>query len=353
MHRRDDTSGHFVTRLDDHTVLSASAALLRDLDPASPELVSRAAYDKGRQLPGHELALSSRTLTERFKRKAADVFKLSLAADDGVVRMLSVRERQRRRSPAAVEGIEDLSYVAGTLGARSLRPHEYQTERRRILSQDSRSWLHGGRLGRRLSTVAQVIKAVGGWDEALVAAGLEPRGPWERHHGLTGVELIHAFVEQAGYIPTRALALDFARIAGVAVERYTQGWNAYVDEWRRAQLRKGRWAPTVSPPPRSRPAFLAAPIPGAPAALQSRWDYEACVGALAIALGLLPPDRPTLGRDVYKRISKGRGDMPSHDTIRKVAARRGTTRDAMIAEAARRRTRFAQPASTHSASQAA
>ena len=65
--------------------------------------------------------------------------------------------------------------IALRLGTKSPTRDEYTHERAKMLAADAKRYMHGGQL--RLPTDAQAVHALGSWDAALRAAGLQTERP--------------------------------------------------------------------------------------------------------------------------------------------------------------------------------
>lgn len=225
-------------------------------DVEDPRAIAQRPWDRARE--EHELwrgAPPAKRVAERlglsWKRVLEAAF--SETRSQGVVLGQMTRDRAEDGWMTADFCVFALALVAQRLEAVTLRTHEYQAARDRILAEDARRWRHGRHL--RLPSVAQVQKVIESWDEALRLAGLSPLPPTPVHRAPTIIELLDRCHDEYGTQPTCDELRAFARGNGVAFPFQNQRWSVSVTEWKQTLAERGLPVPDGLPARSERPHY--------------------------------------------------------------------------------------------------
>ena len=224
---------------------------------------------------------------------------------------LALREEgERTRSLAARQRIDDATWLNHEQGIATLRvicrrlggpvtirPTEYRREREAIMALNRHQ---SGDVQCLMPTENQLTLLFGGWDDALVAAGLEPRtgANVSRRASPTPIDLLDRCFECFGTEPTQAELCVFAQANGIPFPRRQPGrrWASDVEEWKEQRRACGKPVPDRPPPKRDRPDYgesCEAALPGEKRPTQ-RWTREDCVAWVRRYIEQLQTgDRPT------------------------------------------------------------
>jgi hypothetical protein len=298
-------------------------------NPADPAASTQRAFDAKRERSAaHATLPAARRIAEQLGLPWREVLAVAHAPEREQNKLLAVKTREPEQDWLTAEHAATvLGLVAARLGKRSLSQREYRVERDRLAADDHARWAHGRAL--RLPTDAQLIQAVGSWDDALRRAGLQTvaeRGPYERPRAPALVDLIEWFYAEHGFQPSARDLKAFARGNNVA----------YPSERARASLRKARaeWLERRRaanlPEPRlvrkaggrgnkepdySRNAAAPRPPGLVGAARKHSWDEDACVDAVARYLAQLRPGERSTTRGYTDWRATQHGAAPALPTI--------------------------------------
>lgn len=300
--------------LDQYAMLDLIAEGARIARPDGPEHVSTREFDRvtGQSERFADLP-RARSLSRIFLQGWPDLVELSLQDEQSRARTLAIRTSVQEAGWFSHEQAEfALKLVCRRLGGlAAFSPGDYRRERAAITTE----------AGRRSQIVEMVlpnenqIEALfGGWDDALVAVGLQARSEADsENRAVESVEgeaaepnrtapsiidvLDRCYVAH-GTQPTIGELVVFARANGIPFPRKERGkpWSEYVAEWKEARRAEGLGVPEGPPAKRDRPDY--AQDVGAARAGERRireWDEDGLVEwAVRFLSELHREQRPTL-----------------------------------------------------------
>jgi hypothetical protein len=218
--------------------------------PSEPQAVSGRAFD--RALTGsHEHAdlPAARQIARELKLTWPEVLEVAHAPERLRSSLLDLKARGN--APPGWLTDERIRYalrlVARRLGVDSLTTIAYDAERKKLLAEDRRDWLHGRRL--RLPSANVIRHATHGWDAAQRIAGLGTHA--QQGHPIhqvivPRVEVMDRFHDHYGHQPSEVSLRDFAR--GNKIPMSTRGGRKHsetVAEWRQRRRDRGLPEPRV------------------------------------------------------------------------------------------------------------
>lgn len=293
--------------------------------PGHPSATTQRAFDAAREdSPGHAGLPPARRITERLGLSWREVLAVAHEPEAEQNRLLAVKTREPAEDwLTAGHAATVLGLVAARLGRAGLSQRDYRVERERIAARDRTRWRNGARL--LLPTDAQVIAAVGSWDDALRAAGLatlvECGGPAQRP-APTLVDLLGRFHDAYGFQPSARELRAFARGNDVPYpSERRQRFSAAVAEWRANRRAAGLPEPRVVMRPGGRgkraPAY-SADVGAARAGehRRAKWTPASCAAAVACYLRQLPAGARSTERGYAEWAADQRaGTVPAMSTI--------------------------------------
>lgn len=277
--------------------------------PNAPESLSQPRYDAGRtriadtypDLP------TARAIYMRLNSGTQGTVPWSSLVKAAVTGEASERQAiaAARRANPDVPVDERLAFFALNLAAKELAsrspsPDQYDALVTRLRHRRRHA------LAKLLPTANQLATFAGGWNEALILAGLVSRAPAGGHRAdpsrwedgqrpVSTTEGIHLFLATQGRLPSRDELRAFASKGNFRLsETPRRPWQAHSADARQAWIELGRWWPARSLPRGSRPA-LYEPLPDDlpdDLALQrrNRWaDIAVCARVLNDYWDTLPP----------------------------------------------------------------
>ena len=191
----------------DLALLDAVYEVAAVANPADPLRTSQRAFDDTRTRSLFHPGLPrAKRIAERLGMPWRDVLTVAHAHDDERGRLLAAKTGRERpvKWVTPENAASSLAIIARRLNTNSLTQGQYRREREQMLADDAKRWIHGRQL--RVPSAAQVVDAVGSWDAALSAAGLQP-APTRRKPGTKWtqgacVEAVARYLAQAGKHPT-------------------------------------------------------------------------------------------------------------------------------------------------------
>lgn len=315
-------------------------------NPSEPWTVSKRLFDQTRAAdPRFHGGPSADGVVKRLKYPWAQLLVVVTDPARDPERSVASHNRRDLRPVISVdEAVAAMTFIAGRLGVRTLRPHEYDGERQALIDQDSRAWLHGGRLDGTLPTADQIERALRlqdppqTWDDALRAAGLQTREPVGGRAGLSWPEVIDMFMDELGFVPSMQQARAYAVAKNVRAASSRSGsWTQHLKDARQRRRERGARIPRRRQPgPIDFNAIDLSPVEDALPPLKRDWTLDECIEGLVRALDRAG-SRPLTMR-LLKRLATEDRAIPSYSILQ-----RGTTRHGwpsfpdMRAQAARRR----------------
>ncbi|HUN79782.1 MAG TPA: hypothetical protein VMU32_12720 [Solirubrobacteraceae bacterium] len=225
----------------DLALLDAVYEVAAIANPTDPLRTSQRAFDdaRARSLFHPDLPRAKR-IAERLGMPWRDVLTVARVHDDERGRLLAAKTGRTRPAKWVTpeNAASALAIIARRLNTNSLTQGQYRRERENMLADDAKRWMHGRQL--RVPSAAQIVDALGSWDAALSAAGLQAT-PADRKHGPrwtqgTCVEAVARYLTQAGKHPTSGDYADWAAKHRNAPSQYTigrfGGWPAVSREAR-------------------------------------------------------------------------------------------------------------------------
>lgn len=350
------TPGRFTVALDDYAVLQAVRMIGLRVRPDDPLGLTQRQFDAADRPAGLPRAWR---IAERFACTWSYVVELALAANVPQARRLA----RLTRRPAAGKGIAKALAPAARLVAQqlevdTLRPHEYQLQRDRVVAKDRAAWRHGGAGERALPSVSALGAAKGwDWDAVLEASELRPRQHAGAPSGAHPRHVIERFIEDLSVAPTQRALAVYCRLRGFPLAN-TDRWGGITTLVNEARAERATRGLATPPAPygfvrRVRERLEVAGLLGedvdAPdqeaagaddletTATHRRhvgWTLAECKQGLITILEELP-DGKKLDQRTHRQHATGRNDLPSQATTANVARHHHTTftalRDAAIA----------------------
>ena len=311
--------------------------------PGRSAATTQRAFDAARERsPGHAGLPPARRITERLGLPWGDVLAVAHAPEAEQNRLLAIRTRDSREDWLTAEhAVTVLGLVAARLGVESLSQREYRVERDRIAA--GRARLRSGRQ-LLLPTDAQIIAAVGSWDEALRRAGLattEERPRLRLSGSPTLADLLGRFHDAHGFQASARELREFARGNGVPYpSERTQRFSAAVAEWRRERREAGLPDPRVvtrvggrgkRAPDYSREVGAAR----AGERRRTKWTRASCASAVARYLAQLPARTRSTQRGYAEwAAEQPSGTAPAMSTILSLGGWEAVRREALASSAA-------------------
>jgi hypothetical protein len=297
--------------------------------PAEPAAATQRAFDAERERSAaHSYVPPARRIAEQLGLPWREVLAVALAPEREQNKLLALKTREPEQDWLTEDHAATvLGLVAARLRKDSLSQREYRVERYRLAEKDRARWAHGRAL--RLPTDAQLIQAVGSWDDALRRAGLRTvaeRGPYERPRAPALVDLIEWFYAEHGLQPSARDLKAFARGNDVAYpsERERTSLRKARTEWLERRCAAGLTAPRLvrkaggrgnKEPDYSRNAAAPRPPGLVGAARKNSWDEDACVDAVVRYLAQLRPGERSTSRGYTDWKATQNGAAPALPTI--------------------------------------
>ncbi|SEH15484.1 hypothetical protein [Thermoleophilum album] len=230
-----------------------------------PLVTTQAAYDAAREAAGFPDAPSAAQTARRLGRPWREVLAMALEGPEPARALGASTRRPARRDLSEGEIVEALQRAARHAGKATLRPAEYDEIRDELVAPAQRAWLHGRDVD-AIPTADQIRLAMRsrddpeGWDSALAAAGLKPRGRSPRPASVDPIQATEWFLEDAGWLPASWRQLrDYAAAKGFSLKR-PAGSIEDVHQELRKQRARAKWTPPGPPPAHLRPPFTVEPM---------------------------------------------------------------------------------------------
>jgi hypothetical protein len=326
--------GRFRSPYDDIALLQVVRDICRIARPDAPHLTTREEFNAARFHSPHSDAPTAEQCSRRTRINWNLLRVKATQSPDTGTQTMAARGRRRPMTMSLDEAAEALRIVARRLGVRRLNPSEYQQAADAINLARRRAWKHGG-TDELLPPATRIEKAVD-WDAAAKAAGLAPRRKKRSRKGIGHVAAAERFLMRNGYLPTRNGLKTWLRASGISIAVDAGTYAATLDELRELRSRRRQWTPPRPLPSKERKLLpepeVARARRGDPAVRRRRWTWEDCVDALRRARKELKPGQ-TLTQDLYQELSSTRPDLPSYETLRRVAKRADKTVQEMREEA--------------------
>jgi hypothetical protein len=234
----------FRSKFNRAALLGVVAEVAKTGAPAEPSLISQRQWDASRAHAGYADSPTSRQICQRLGLSWRELLELCLENKDPA---LALARREGAQPEDAINQEDAISALRGVvlpLGQGSVTPDQYAAQRERLIAADRRHYLHGGRMS--LPTVGQIETLFeGGWDEALVAASLEPRPAASGgRRGMPLLEALDLFLAQHGGLPSLGELRRWASRRGIALAaKGRRPWQEILDELRQDRQARGMWTP--------------------------------------------------------------------------------------------------------------
>ena len=305
-------------------------------NPARPSEVSQLTWDEARSKVGGSASAaapsSARSIARSLKRPWREV--LELAHEDAKPQGKRLGQRDAKNIQYWLTA-EHVAYVlkltARRLGAGKLTKKQYEVERKEMIAENWRYYLHGRRL--RLPTAKQIcsftqreiygatgvdVPEVGTWDRALELAGL---GSARRgHRKATGqplplLDLLERYCAVYGSEPMPRRLWRFAdeQKLPYVIMSGKLAWAEVIALWRRRRKAKGLPAPKLPQAPNAGENALAGmrlPTKHKKAKATAWSDPEKCLRAITRYLEQIPKGKRANVLD-YSAWASQRGRGPS------------------------------------------
>jgi hypothetical protein len=301
----ETTTGRFAAELTDRELLDVIGEVAWAVRPGAPESLSQPQFDA--YVDEHRVRYpgvpTARAIYMRLNSGSAgrvtwrSIVRAACGSERSARQTLVAATRAATPVPVSDRNVFfALTVVARRLDARTVSPGEHDDERERTRLVDRR---RGGVLARLLPTAAQLAQYAGGWDEALVLAGLDARAQEVRRppapESVPVVRALGLYLEHQGSLASRPELRRFAEEADFALaDDAERPWAEHVAAFRSAWEQAGRWCPPGYPPHKKRVRYsmAAGAIPGLPPRVRGRWDeLDACADAVLTYWGTLPGRR--------------------------------------------------------------
>jgi hypothetical protein len=317
--KHDAATGLFAAELTDLELFEVVGRVARAVNPAAPDALSQPQFDRhvDEHREEHPGVPTARAIYMRLNSGSAGrvTWKsiVRAACDSGASARQTLVAATRSAPDVPVTDrvvFFALTLVAKNLNTRTVSRGEYDEERARLRMLDRR---RGGLLATLLPTNAQLAQHAGGWDEALLIAGLEPRPKTIRRPAAAeSVSVVHAlglYLEHHGALASRLELRRFATDANFALADENElPWDEYICSFRQECERLGRWCPPGYPPHKQRIRYRVTPdaFDGLPRRHGRSWDeLDACAEAVMAYWATLPGrEEPTQKR--YGRWAVGK-----------------------------------------------
>ncbi|MGO9763612.1 MAG: hypothetical protein ACLP1Q_20360 [Solirubrobacteraceae bacterium] len=230
-----------------------------------------------------------------------------------------------------------LKLAAHRLGVDTLTPDRYRAVAAELAAADNKRWLHGRQL--LIPSDDQIITACGGasanaprggggWDRALVLAGLKPR-PGLGDQGMSRkappiTDVMERFHDAHGVQPSARTLKAFARANGIPYAREEhKKWSEWLDEWKQSRRERGLPEPRVVQHVGGRgvkaPDYAVNVGAARPDEQRlNKWTEETCAAAVARYLAQLPAGQRSTkrGYDDWAKQQTPRAPASSNFDIR-------------------------------------
>lgn len=352
---RDPETHRFTSDVDLHALFAYVRDVVFAADPARPWTVSKRAFDAARKSDERFAGgLTADGVLKRVKYPWSQLLAVVTDPERDPERSIASHNRRDLRPVISIgEAVTAMKFVAGRLGAQTLRPQQYDDERLALVDQDSQAWLHGGRLDRTLPTSHQIERALRlqdppqSWDDGLRAAGLQEREAAGGHAGISWPELIDMFMDELGFVPNSEQARAYAVAKNVRASSSRGSWPQHLKDARSRRRERGAHIPRRRQPgPIDFTELHLSPVEGAPAPLQHNRSLEESIEGLVLAL-----DRAgtrSLTMRLLKRLASEDPAIPSYSVLQRNTKRLGwPTFPELRAEAAKRRAESKRRARDH------
>lgn len=301
----------------------AVIAARRDFDPLKePTAVTQAAWNSARRAliatyglvpQAHEICRQLPPDRDGKRFRWGEL--LELVFDES--RDVKKTHEERLSEPDDPIGHEDvywgLNRIAQFLGKTTLRPHEYEEARDRLLAAAGAGTRASHALRLRLPTRGQIESACDrSWDSALRTACLLPRGSGEQlpKRKLPITDAICLFAQGHGHLPSEAELLDASTRQDVLLERDNRSWAECVTE--AAASLPARGLRDVAP---YGLMIQNDPLPNKqPSYRQGEYTRVEVIEAVRQFVISLPPNTPATDKR-WRAFQRGREGIPSLNVI--------------------------------------
>lgn len=337
--------GRFANAIDDRSLLTIVRAILEFVaahadPPILPTEVSQARFDEARAAAGYPNVKRGWAICRQLKVTWNRVKEIALAPSDAeVTQGLAAGGRPTSNRLTREEAITSIQIVARHLGATSLRGETYEAGRLEILERERLHWRSHSQIPYSLLTLGQ-IEVIAPFQGLARKAGLEAPPPQGGRAGVAHLEAIAGFYDELGYLPASIEMLrQYANAKGYAVATKGPDGNksigpsnaAFLAQWR-ANNPGREWPGEVPKHERRVPSDVPrSDDPTLPVTRRKSWSYETCIEALVQLLG--ETGGKPLSQKRYRRLAKGRPELPDASTVSYWAKKHNTTFTRMRDEA--------------------
>jgi hypothetical protein len=234
-------------------------------DPINPSTITQRAFDAARKESDTYAHLPlARDIARQLRWSWAKVLEVAHLSSTTQAKRLSARDKENQDwlTPEYIAYV--LKLVAHRLDAKTVTETQYAAERKRILAENHKRYLHGRQL--RLPTAAQIktlvqvelygtssagTPGIGAWGRALELAKLELKGRRNRPKlRLPLTALIENYFEKHGKQPTPRELWKFARENKLPhrISKSPNVWDEAIRRWQKKREAQGL-PPVAALPP--------------------------------------------------------------------------------------------------------